>query len=89
MKSDNKNIEQKTANPKQAKAEYVIQVYAELVVVKPVGYPFDFNMMDEDIEIKNTRLFEEYARDQWSGLVVRENSHLFDQKIIPDYGFRL
>ena len=89
MKSDNKKIEQKTTNPKQAKVESENQEYAELVVVKPVGYPFDFNMMDEDIEIKNTRLFEEYARDQWSGLVVRENSHLFDQKIIPDYGFEV
>ena len=72
MKSDNKKIEQKTANPKQAKAENENQEYAELVVVKPVGYPFDFNMMDEDIEIKNTRLFEEYARDHHIAFSTRE-----------------
>ena len=63
--------------------------YAEYVVLKPVGYPFDFNLMDEDIEITNSALFEEYAREQWLGLVVCENSHLFDQKIIPDYGFEI
>ncbi|MBQ6099432.1 MAG: AAA family ATPase [Methanobrevibacter sp.] len=45
--------------------------------------------MDEDIEITNKDLFEEYAREQWLGLVVCENSHLFDQKIIPDYGFEI
>ena len=32
---------------------------------------------------------EEYAREQWLGLVVSEKSHLFDQKIIPDYGFEI
>ena len=63
--------------------------YAEYVILKPVGYPFDFNLMDEDIEITNSALFEEYAREQWLGLVVCENSHLFDQKIIPDYGFEI
>ena len=89
MKSDNKQIEIKTTNQKTSKIENENKDYAELVVIKPVGYPFDFALMDEDIEIKNLRLFEEYAREQWLGLVVCENSHLFDQKIIPDYGFEI
>ncbi len=89
MKSDNKKQEIKTANQKQVIKENEDKEYAELVVLKPVGYPFDFNLMDEDIEITNKQLFEEYAREQWLGLVVRENSHLFDQKIIPDYGFEI
>lgn len=89
MKSDNKKQELKPANQKQVIKETENKEYAELVVVKPVGYPFDFNLMDEDIEITNKQLFEEYAREQWLGLVVRENSHLFDQKIIPDYGFEI
>ncbi len=89
MKSDNKQPEIKTTNQKTSKVENENKDYAELVVIKPVGYPFDFAMMDEDIEIKNIRLFEEYAREQWLGLVVCENSHLFDQKIIPDYGFEI
>lgn len=89
MKSDNKIPEMKTNNQKTIKKETETKDYAELVILKPVGYPFDFPMMDEDIEIKNTALFEEYAREQWLGLVVCENSHLFDQKIIPDYGFEI
>lgn len=89
MKSDNKKQEIKTGNQKQTIVENESKEYAELVVLKPVGYPFDFTLMDEDIEITNKALFEEYAREQWLGLVVRENSHLFDQKIIPDYGFEI
>lgn len=89
MKSDNKQQEIKTTGQKSVKKDTESKDYAELVILKPVGYPFDFPMMDEDIEIKNSALFEEYAREQWLGLVVYENSHLFDQKIIPDYGFEI
>lgn len=89
LKSDNKKQEIKSANQKPVIKETEDKEYAELVVLKPVGYPFDFNLMEEDIEITNTDLFEEYAREQWLGLVVREKSHLFDQKIIPDYGFEI
>ncbi len=89
LKSDNKQVEQKTTNSKQVKIENEDKEYAQLVVVKPVGYPFDFNYMDDEIEITDAKLFEEYARDQWLGLTVREDSHLFDQKIIPDYGFKI
>ena len=89
MKSDNKMHEIKTTNQKASKIENENKEYAELVVIKPVGYPFDFTMMDENIEITNINLFEEYAREQWLGLVVCENSFLFDQKIIPDYGFEI
>lgn len=89
MKSDNKKVEIKTTNQKPTKIENDNKEYAQCVVLKPVGYPFDFNMMEDDFEIKNHELFEEYAREQWLGLVVKENSHLFDQKIIPDYGFEI
>ena len=89
LKSDNKKTEIKTTNQKQTKIEPDDKEYAECVILKPVGYPFEFNLMDENIEITNKELFEEYAREQWLGLVVRENSHLFDQKIIPDYGFEI
>ena len=89
MKSDNKKQGIKTTNQKTTLIENENREYAECVVLKPVGYPFEFNLMDDDFEIKNKELFEEYAREQWLGLVVRENSHLFDQKIIPDYGFEI
>ena len=58
-------------------------------MLKPVGYPFNFNLMESDLEITDINLFEEYAREQWLGIVVKEGSYLFDQKIIPDYGFKI
>ena len=57
MKSDNKTAEIKTANQKQPIKETESKEYAEYVVLKPVGYPFEFNLMDEDIEITNKELF--------------------------------
>ena len=89
LNSDNKQHEIKTTNQKSSKIDNEDKEYAELVVIKPVGYPFDFTLMEDNIEITNTKLFEEYAREQWLGLAVRENSYLFDQKIIPDYGFEI
>ncbi|WP_407391164.1 AAA family ATPase [Methanobrevibacter sp.] len=89
MKNDNKKQEIKTTNQKQSIKDTENKEYAEFVVLKPVGYPFEFTLIDEDIEITNEELFEEYAREQWLGLVVKESSHLFDQKIIPDYGFEI
>ncbi len=89
MKTDNKKQELKSPTQKSAKKENENKEYAECVVLKAVGYPFDFNLMENDFEITNPKLFEEYAREQWLGLEVKENSYLFDQKIIPDYGFEI
>ena len=89
LKTDNKKPEIKTTNQKSAKKENENKEYAEYVVLKAVGYPFDFNLMENDFEINNKKLFEEYAREQWLGLEVNEKSYLFDQKIIPDYGFEI
>jgi AAA family ATPase len=88
LKNDNKKQEIKTTNQKQTIKDIEDKEYAELVILRPVGYPFEFTF-DEGIEITNESLFEEYAREQWLGLVVKESSHLFDQKIIPDYGFEI
>lgn len=89
LKSDNKKPEIKTNNQKPTLIENENREFAKCVVLRPVGYPFEFSLMEDDFEIKNHKLFEEYAREQWLGLVVRENSHLFDQKIMPDYGFEI
>lgn len=91
MKSNPKQVE--TANSgnkksvKNSDSENI--TFADLVVIEPVGYPFDFSLMENGLEILNLELFEEYAREQWLGLVVKEGSYLFDQKIIPDYGFKI
>ena len=89
IKSNNKLKDLKTTSQKYDKIEKDNNNYADLVVIKPVGYPFDFNMVEDDIEITNDKLFEQYAREQWLGLEVSEESYLFDQKIIPDYGFEI
>ncbi|WP_299523016.1 AAA family ATPase [uncultured Methanobrevibacter sp.] len=89
MKTNNKNLETKPINSKSKNIPSENTKFAECVVLKPVGYPFDFAMMENTLEINNKTLFEEYAREQWLGLVVKENSYLFDQKIIPDYGFQI
>ena len=89
MKNDNPVIDKKITNTKSAAKDSENNEYAEYVVLEAVGYPFDFNLIDDELEITNTELFEEYAREQWLGLNVQENSYLFDQKIIPDYGFKI
>lgn len=71
MKTNNKTHETKPAQKENTP-------FAECIVLKPVGYPFDFAMMENNLEIIDKALFEEYAREQWLGLVVKENSYLFD-----------
>ena len=45
MKSDNKQMEIKTTNQKHIVKDNEDKEYAEIVVIKPVGYPFDFNLI--------------------------------------------
>ncbi len=79
-KSTNTITTSKVNNNKEAKA----------VVLKAVGYPFNFALMDgSNIEISDKVLFEQYARDQWIGMDVSEGTYLFDQKIIPDFAFKV
>jgi AAA family ATPase len=42
-----------------------------------------------NLEISDKVLFEQYAIDQWGGTLVRTGSYLFDQKIIPDFAFKI
>jgi AAA family ATPase len=35
------------------------------------------------------RLFEIYAKEQWMGNAVKQGDYLFDQRIIPDYAFKV
>lgn len=63
---------------------------AKLVVLQPVGYPFVCNLMEAPrIDSVNKELFEIYARDQWEGFRAAEGSYLFDQKLLPDYAFKI
>jgi len=63
---------------------------AKVVVLQPVGYPFTCNLVETPkIEVFDKELFELYARDQWEGFTAREGSFLFDQKLLPDYAFKV
>ena len=60
------------------------------MVLETAGYPFSFGMLESpNIEISDKYLFEQYAKEQWVGSVVEIGSYLFDQKILPDYAFRV
>ncbi len=63
---------------------------AKLVVLQSIGYPFLCNLVENPkIEIFDKELFELYAKEQWEGCVVDEGSFLFDQKLLPDYAFKI
>ncbi|BDH79034.1 MAG TPA: AAA family ATPase [Methanothermobacter sp.] len=63
---------------------------AKLVVLQPVGYPFVCSLIETPkIEVINNELFELYAREQWEGFMVTEGSYLFDQRLLPDYAFKI
>nr|WP_245526748.1 AAA family ATPase [Methanothermus fervidus] len=63
---------------------------AKLVVLKPAGYPFICNLIETPkVEVKDKKLFELYAKEQWEGFIVKEGSYLFDQKLLPDYAFKV
>ena len=89
MKNNTKKSELKNQGQKSNIIPKENPINAECVTLKPAGYPFDFELMESNLEITDKSLFEQYARDQWLGLEVNKDSYLFDQKIIPDYAFQV
>lgn len=76
-----KKTPQSTGDPKKE---------AKVVVLQSIGYPFLCNLVDNPkIEIFDKDLFELYAREQWEGYIVNEGSFLFDQKLLPDFAFKI
>ena len=62
----------------------------KVLVLETAGYPFNFGLLEgPNLEIADKVLFEQYAIDQWSGTNVKTGSFLFDQKIIPDFAFKI
>lgn len=63
---------------------------AKVVVLQSIGYPFLCNLVENPkIEIFDKELFELYAREQWEGYLVNEGLYLFDQKLLPDFAFKI
>ncbi len=66
------------------------RIEAKVVVLQPVGYPFICNLVETPkIEVFDKELFELYAQEQWEGFTAKEGSYLFDQKLLPDYAFKV
>ncbi len=89
MKNNSKKSELKNQSQKTTIIPKDNPTNADCVILKPAGYPFDFELMESNLEITDKALFEQYARDQWLGMEVNLNTYLFDQKIIPDYAFQV
>lgn len=62
--------------------------HARLVRLKPAGFPFR-DVHKSYLNITDEKLFEIYAREQWTGSTVAKGDYLFDQRIIPDFAFRV
>ena len=90
VKSDNKSPEIKKSNISTKSPNFDIENEAKVLVLETAGYPFSFGMLESpNIEISDKHLFEQYAKEQWVGSIVEIGSYLFDQKILPDYAFRV
>ena len=89
LKNNSKKSESKSQSQKSSIFTSDNKNNAECMVLKTAGYPFDFELMENALEITDKRLFEQYARDQWLGMEVTSGSYLFDQKIIPDFAFKV
>ncbi|MDR2829799.1 MAG: AAA family ATPase [Methanobrevibacter sp.] len=82
--------EQVVHSPNVSIASVKIKKEAKAVVVEGAGFPFKLPFMDvSNLEVNNKELFEIYAKEQWFGSPAVEGNYLFDQKIIPDFGFKI
>ncbi len=61
---------------------------AKKVTVKPAGYPLK-GMFHEYPETSELDVFEFYAREQWTGFVVKKGDYLFDRRMFPDFAFKV
>lgn len=90
MKSDNKSSKIKKSEVYIKSSSDSIDKEAEELILESAGYPFNFALLEgPHLEISDNVLFEQYAIEQWSGTLVKTGSYLFDQKIIPDYAFKV
>ena len=90
MKSENKSSSKKKSEVSIKNRASFNEIETKVLVLETAGYPFNFGLLEgPNLEISDKVLFEQYAIDQWSGTSVRTGSYLFDQKIIPDFAFKI
>ena len=90
VKSENKSSSKKKSEVSIKNRASFNEIETKVIVLETAGYPFNFGLLEgPNLEISDKVLFEQYAIDQWSGTSVRTGSYLFDQKIIPDFAFKI
>ena len=90
VKSENKSSSKKKSEVSIKNRASFSEIETKVLVLETAGYPFNFGLLEgPNLEISDKVLFEQYAIDQWSGTSVRTGSYLFDQKIIPDFAFKI
>ena len=90
MKSENKSSNKKKPEVSIINKTAYSENETKVLVLETAGYPFNFGLLEgPNLEISDKVLFEQYAIDQWSGTNVKTGSYLFDQKIIPDFAFKI
>ena len=90
VKSENKSSNIKKSEVSKKNKTSFSEEETKVLVLETAGYPFNFGLLEgPNLEISDKVLFEQYAIDQWSGTSVRTGSYLFDQKIIPDFAFKV
>ncbi|SFL20973.1 AAA family ATPase [Methanobrevibacter olleyae] len=90
MKSENKSSNIKKSEVSIKNRSSFSDNETKVLVLETAGYPFNFGLLEgPNLEISDRVLFEQYAIDQWSGTRVKTGSYLFDQKIIPDFAFKI
>lgn len=60
-----------------------------MVRLKPAGFPLKDVAKSYPINITDEKLFGIYAREQWMGTAVEKGDYLFDQRVIPDFAFKV
>ncbi len=88
---NNENIDKVYLSDNQLRQEInKDRVKTKVMVIKPVGYPVESNYIETPIvEVTNKELFEIYAKDQWNGYKIHKDQYIFDQKLIPDFAFKV
>lgn len=90
VKSENKSSNIKKSEVSIKNKSSFSDNETKVLVLETAGYPFNFGLLEgPNLEISDRVLFEQYAIDQWSGTRVKTGSYLFDQKIIPDFAFKI
>ena len=90
MKSENKSSNLKKSEVSVKNKAAFNENETKVLVLETAGYPFNFGLLEgPNLEISDKTLFEHYAIDQWGGTRVKSGSYLFDQKIVPDFAFKI